>query len=253
MLGPTARSRWGASSGSCSDRWGSPQKPTDPPVAGRTMTGMSRRSASPRLVGREQELADLLAAVAADDRERPVILVAGEVEIGKTRLLSELVEQARGSIADPSSAAAFARGSCLRLAEGELPFAPVLEILDGLREQIGSGSIRGAANASPGHGPRRPAGTCATRTLQVHRDPRRHSLSLRVSAVSRSSSMTCTWADQSTLDLVLFLARRLRGGPVVLLAAFRSDQLHRRHPLRPAVVAELSRGYVRGASRSGAA
>jgi DNA-binding CsgD family transcriptional regulator/tetratricopeptide (TPR) repeat protein len=52
------------------------------------------------------------------------------------------------------------------------------------------------------------------------------------------------WADQSTLDLVLFLARRLRGGPIVLVAAYRSDELHRRHPLRP-VVAELSRGYVR--------
>ncbi|HEY6570893.1 MAG TPA: hypothetical protein VIZ22_11400, partial [Candidatus Limnocylindrales bacterium] len=48
------------------------------------------------------------------------------------------------------------------------------------------------------------------------------------------------WADRSTLDVVSFLARRLAGSNVVLVLAFRSDELHRRHPLTP-VVAELER------------
>ena len=52
------------------------------------------------------------------------------------------------------------------------------------------------------------------------------------------------WADQSTLDLLQFLARRLREAHVVIVAAYRSDEIHRRHPLRP-VLAELMRGYVR--------
>ncbi|HEX7442712.1 MAG TPA: hypothetical protein VF320_02430, partial [Acidimicrobiales bacterium] len=47
------------------------------------------------------------------------------------------------------------------------------------------------------------------------------------------------WADRSTLDLLTFLERNLTG-PVVMVGTVRSDELHRRHPLRP-VLAELER------------
>lgn len=39
------------------------------------------------------------------------------------------------------------------------------------------------------------------------------------------------WADQSTLELLAFLVRSLRDMPVLLVATYRSDELHRRHPL----------------------
>ena len=48
------------------------------------------------------------------------------------------------------------------------------------------------------------------------------------------------WADRSTLDVVSFLAQRLAGSGVLLVLAFRSDELHRRHPLTP-VLGELER------------
>ena len=48
------------------------------------------------------------------------------------------------------------------------------------------------------------------------------------------------WADPSTLDLLDFLARNLVDEPVLLVATYRTDELHRRHPLRPAL-AELHR------------
>ncbi|HEY3872438.1 MAG TPA: hypothetical protein VGM10_29035, partial [Actinocrinis sp.] len=44
------------------------------------------------------------------------------------------------------------------------------------------------------------------------------------------------WSDQSTRELVAFLIRSLRGVRVVLLATYRSDELNRRHPLRPLIV-----------------
>ena len=47
------------------------------------------------------------------------------------------------------------------------------------------------------------------------------------------------WSDQSTRELVAFLIRSLRGVRVVLLATYRSDELNRRHPLRP-LIAYLS-------------
>ena len=48
------------------------------------------------------------------------------------------------------------------------------------------------------------------------------------------------WADRATRDLVAFLARTLRSGRVTLVVSYRSDELHRRHPLRP-LLAELVR------------
>ncbi len=47
------------------------------------------------------------------------------------------------------------------------------------------------------------------------------------------------WADQSTRDLLGFLVRNLRAS-VALLLTYRSDELHRRHPLRP-FLGELER------------
>ncbi len=48
------------------------------------------------------------------------------------------------------------------------------------------------------------------------------------------------WADRSTRDLVTFLSRVLHRERVAVVATYRTDDLHRRHPLRP-VVAELLR------------
>ena len=48
------------------------------------------------------------------------------------------------------------------------------------------------------------------------------------------------WADRSTRDLVTFLSRMLHRERVALIGTYRTDDLHRRHPLRP-VVAELLR------------
>src|SRR5205085_11223504 len=48
------------------------------------------------------------------------------------------------------------------------------------------------------------------------------------------------WADRSTRTFVGFLARSLRQEPVLLVLSYRSDELHRRHPLRP-LLSELER------------
>jgi hypothetical protein len=203
------------------------------------MPDMGRRSTSAVMVGRDQELADLLAAVTSEDPERPVILLAGEAGIGKTRLLSELIGRVGGD-AGPFSRRV-ARGSCLRLADGELPFAPILEILDVIRgwgielPAALSGRVLGAGIGAP--------------TSADARTVRFMEITAALLATADSSPLVVAiddlhWADGSTLDLILFLARRLRGSRVTLILAYRSDELHRRHPLRP-VVAELARGYIR--------
>ena len=49
------------------------------------------------------------------------------------------------------------------------------------------------------------------------------------------------WSDRSTRDLLAFLVRNLRAERIVFVATYRSDELHRGHPLRP-FLAELDRG-----------
>ena len=48
------------------------------------------------------------------------------------------------------------------------------------------------------------------------------------------------WADASTRHLLAYLFRTLRSGRLVVLATYRADDIHRRHPLRP-LLAELDR------------
>src|SRR5690606_22324899 len=48
------------------------------------------------------------------------------------------------------------------------------------------------------------------------------------------------WADPSTRDLLSFLLSRIGRQRLLVVATYRSDDLHRRHPLRP-LLAELVR------------
>ena len=48
------------------------------------------------------------------------------------------------------------------------------------------------------------------------------------------------WADASTRHLLAYLFRTLRSGRLVVVATYRADDIHRRHPLRP-LLAELDR------------
>ncbi|MBX9247151.1 AAA family ATPase, partial [Actinotalea ferrariae] len=48
------------------------------------------------------------------------------------------------------------------------------------------------------------------------------------------------WADSSSRDVLRFLVARMRSENLLLVASYRADDLHRRHPLRP-VLAELWR------------
>ena len=54
------------------------------------------------------------------------------------------------------------------------------------------------------------------------------------------------WADRSTRDLLGFLSRSLRDSRVLVVGTYRTDDLHRGHPLRP-FLAELDR--IRGVRR----
>jgi hypothetical protein len=85
---------------------------------------------SPEFIGREQELAALESLLdRAEASEGAFALVSGESGVGKSRLVAELSVRAR------SRGMTVLIGECLELAEGELPYAPLIGALRSLRER----------------------------------------------------------------------------------------------------------------------
>ncbi len=208
---------------------------------------MATRVSSPMFVGRQGELADVRAAVRTASAGQPtVVLVAGEAGVGKTRFIAEATRTL------PPTVRVLA-GGCIDIAGGTVPFAPVIEALRGLARGLPEGELHRLAG--PGRADlarllpqlRRP-GTAAAGTGLAYGSAQGRLFEAVLGLLDRLAATGPTvlviedihWADRSTLDLLAFLVRNLRQGPILLLASFRSDELHRRHPLVP-FLAELSR------------
>jgi DNA-binding NarL/FixJ family response regulator len=203
---------------------------------------MSRRGSAPQLVGRKAELGRLLALLDEAAAGRPAVgLLGGDAGIGKTRLLSELgAEAARRGFLVLS-------GQCVELGGGGLPYLP---FVDALRA---AGSSPVSAETMSEAVEERPALARLLSHGTIGEDSGAHSGQLPLfSAVLWVLSQLAAqaplllmledlhWADRSTRDLLAFLSRTLRQESVVIVASYRSDDLHRRHALRP-VLTELSR------------
>ena len=201
---------------------------------------MSATVVSPVFVGRAAELAALDAGLSAAAEGQPgVALVGGEAGVGKSRLVEELTARA----ADAGFVVLI--GHCIELGADGLPLAPLVDALralargrtaDELAELFGP-TRRGLARLLPELDPDVAA---ESRDANGERAPAQL-LELVLSLVGRLSTdrplllvfEDLHWADQSTLELVAFLVRAMRDMRVMLLATYRSDELHRRHPLRP--------------------
>jgi DNA-binding NarL/FixJ family response regulator len=198
---------------------------------------MSMRRSSPVLVGREDDRLALEEAV-ADREARPVILVGGEAGVGKTRLVAELMA------CSTTAGAMTTAGSCIHLGADVLPYAPFVDALGRYVEALGdrAGDVLGAARADlaallPDLGVDEESAGAASRG-RVYEAVR--GLLDRPPAPLVFVLEDIHWADSSSLELMAYLASRLRHGRTAIVATFRTDELHRRHPLVP-VLAELAR------------
>ena len=199
---------------------------------------MSVSVVSPVFIGRHEEMASLASLMRrAQAREPAFVLIGGEAGVGKTRLVRELAAQA--------SDAGFLvlTGQCIELGAEGLPLAPLVDALRMLARTTPPEALAGVlgparaglARLLPELAPEA-AGRPAGEDIQ-----KAQLLELVLGLLDRLSEsqpvMFCVedlhWADQSTLDLTAFLARSLRGARVLLVATYRSDELQRRHPLRP--------------------
>ena len=206
---------------------------------------MPLRVSSPVLVGRADELKWLSAALAEARDGRPAVaLVAGEAGVGKTRLVEELIREAS------EAGARVLVGGCVELGGEGFPFAPVVDALrtlaadltpDRLDEVLGS-ARDDLSRLLP------ELSTTPARSESAGEFGRSRMFELLLAVFTRVAAdrplvlviEDLHWADRSTLDLVVFFARSLRNTPVLLVLSYRSDEVDRRHPLRP-VLALLER------------
>ncbi len=203
---------------------------------------MRGRLTSSHFVGRTSELTELERAAREAASGTPVLaLLGGASGIGKTRLVGEFEQRLAGMLV--------LRGECLEQGEGELPYAPLLSALRPLvREhhpalaELSAGSRAQLATLLPSLGGPAPerAGGAGAGQLRLFEALLEllHLLSEAQGVVVILEDMH--WADASTRTFTAFLARSLRQERVLLLLTYRSDELHRRHPLRP-LLAELDR------------
>jgi len=173
------------------------------------------------------------------------VLLGGEAGVGKSRLVGEFGQAAT------AAGACVLVGGCLELGTDGLPFAPFTAVLRDLVHEHGADAVasmlpgrttRGLARllpelGEPDTGP------------DIGRDPgeaRARLFEEMLSALdhlARNSPVVLViedahWADRSSRDLLTFLIGNQRAiGGLLIVATFRSDELHRTHPLRPMLAA----------------
>jgi len=197
-----------------------------------------------QLIGRERELGRLVALLDQAAAGEPIVaLVSGDAGIGKTRLIAELA--ARAAERDVTVLS----GRCAELGDS-VPYLPLADALrnattgpmtaPGLLEALAARPVlgrllpdRGSADQPgadlPGMAQQQLFGAVLGMLAEIAAD-RPVLLILE----------DLHWADRSTRDLLTFLSRVLHRERIAIIATYRTDDLHRSHPLR-SVIGELLR------------
>jgi ATP/maltotriose-dependent transcriptional regulator MalT len=205
---------------------------------------VGRRLSSDHFVGRANELQELESAARSSAAGHPaLILLGGDSGVGKTRLIRELERQ----LADDD--ALVLRGEAVEQEEGELPYAPLTSALRPLARvgdpsfaELSRGSRAQLAALLPGLDD----GASPADSLESSAQVRLFEALLDLLGVLSERQPVALfledlhWADRSTRTFVSFLARGVRQERLLVVLTYRSDELHRRHPLRP-LLSELAR------------
>ncbi|HEU5008573.1 MAG TPA: AAA family ATPase [Jatrophihabitantaceae bacterium] len=194
-----------------------------------------------RLVGRSAELGELVAALEhAAAGSASVVVLDGDAGMGKTRLLTELrsTAESRGQL--------ILLGHCVDLGDAPPPYLPFTEAFARLAIQQPAlvDEVRSRFPAIWRLLPRS-GETVSEPGDRADRGELFEAVVGAITALAEKQPLLFIvedvhWADQATRDLLGFLFTRLTLEQIALVASVRSDDLHRRHPLRP-TLAQWSR------------
>ncbi len=182
------------------------------------------RSRTESIVGREPELAALLRSAHGADGAVParMVLVSGDAGVGKTRLLGEvldrLTEQGWSRLV----------GHCLDFGDASMPYLPFAEMLGQLPEDT---------RVHPALHRLRHGDPASTPAEGLDRAEVFEAMAALVESLAAAGPLVLVvedahWADASTRDLISFLVSRRLSSRCLVVVTFRSDEMHRRHPLR---------------------
>ncbi|WP_029663098.1 helix-turn-helix transcriptional regulator [Cellulomonas sp. KRMCY2] len=205
---------------------------------------MARSPMTTPFVAREAEIAafdDALVRAAAG--QPSAVLLGADAGVGKTRLVTEAAAGAA------TAGATAITVHCVDLGEVGLPYLPFAEAIAQLRALPAMADVvervvearPALARLLPGSSVAQVAGEDTGGRLQIF-----DGIATLLAAVGRPGAPLVLiiedlhWADSSSRDVLRFLVARLRDEHLLLIGTYRTDDLHRRHPLRP-VLAELWR------------
>jgi DNA-binding CsgD family transcriptional regulator len=208
---------------------------------------MARRISSPIIVGRDDELALLRETVARGrEGEAETVLIGGEAGVGKSRLVGQLTAEA----ADLGVRVVI--GGCPALVDAPLPYAPVAAAVEALLAGVVADELQAViADLAPDLVRLLPDLSARLGGVQAVDVPEAmipgrvfDAVRLVFGRAARGLPLAVVfedlhWADASSLDLIGYLIRNA-DWPGAIVATYRSDELHRRHPLLP-WLAEIAR------------
>jgi DNA-binding CsgD family transcriptional regulator/tetratricopeptide (TPR) repeat protein len=191
---------------------------------------------SPVLVGRQAELGllgnSLDRAIAG---EQATVLVGGEAGVGKSRLMHDLISQAR------ESGVRALVGGCVELDGGGIPFAPLVEMIRAFAAELEPADLNAVLGGARDEIARLvpELEDAAPTSSGDDRGPSRV-LELMLGMIGRLADVAplmlvfedVQWADRSTLDLLALLIARASGRRLLVVLTARTDELHRAHPFR---------------------
>src|SRR5205814_1224770 len=194
------------------------------------------RVVCPAFIGRDSELSlledSLLSAIRGDGG---VVVLGGEAGMGKSRLVRELAHRAE------RLGCAVMSGACSE-AELSLPYLPFLEGIGNyltrqdvpaVRERLGPAAAElGQLFPQMGHAGPDTADPMMSKLRLFE------AIVLLLTDAARSRGLLAVvedlhWADPATRELVDYATRRLRSTKVMMLATYRTDEMHRKHALLP--------------------
>ncbi len=201
-----------------------------------TSPDVSERPAGPTLVGREDDVAVLTAALeAAGGGRMAALFLTGEAGVGKTRLVQDLAGRA------VAAGATVLFGGATDIEESP-PFWPVTSGLRGLLRSESGRAVRqqlepwtAQVEGLLAAGPVDPHTRVQTLELLRHVVLRLAERSTVVLVVE-----DLQWADRSTLDLLAYLVANLPDERVLIVASHRTDAPSARSPART-MISELAR------------
>jgi DNA-binding CsgD family transcriptional regulator len=181
---------------------------------------------APEIVGRDDELARVLGGLGWDSGGGGAVLVGGDAGIGKTALVGQVVRAAAGQ--------RVLLAHCVGEAGPSLPYLPFVEVAAGV-DASDPGLVDALVAARPALASLVPrlagrAGPDAQRGEVVE------AIHGALADLGRRGPVLLVvedlhWADESSRELLTVLFTRGAPEGVSVLATYRSDDVHRRHPL----------------------